>query len=378
MIFLDNASTTKMYDEAFEVLKKYCLNNYFNPSALYAGGVNVHRDIENARKTVANIIGAESENIIFTASASEATNLAIMGSFQANFKHVVISEIEHPSMQNTIKNLQQKGIKVDYLKTNSDGRINIDSVKNTVTSSTNLISVMLVNNETGAINNVREIAKIAKSINPHIIVVCDCVQAFCKINFKVKQLGVDFAVFSSHKVHGPKGVGALYCKNLNKLKPQILGGGQERGFRSGTENTGGIIAFATACEIMYGKIQENFEYVSKLKSVVVNKLKTIQDVIINAEPESSPYVLNFSIKGIKAEVLLHMLEEFDIYVGNGSACSAKHQDNRILKSMGVNSDYIKGTIRVSFSEFNTIEEIEFFCDKLEFCINKLRNIINKQ
>ena len=261
MIFLDNASTTKMYEEAFEVLKSYYLNNYFNPSALYAGGVNVHRDIENARVSIAKIIGADSENIIFTSSASEATNLAIIGSLESNFKHIVTSEIEHASMQNTIKFLQQKGIVVDYLKTNTDGTINIESVKDIVKTSTNIISIMLVNNETGSINNVREIVKIAKSINPKIIAICDCVQAFCKIDFKVKQLGLDFAILSSHKVHGPKGVGALYCKNLNKLKPQILGGGQEKGYRSGTENTGGIMAFAKASEIMYGKIKINYNYV---------------------------------------------------------------------------------------------------------------------
>ena len=217
MIFLDNASTTKMYDEAFEVLKNYYLFNYFNPSALYAGGVNVHRDIENSRAIIAKIIGAEPENIIFTSSATEATNLALMGCMQSNFKHIVISEIEHPSMLNSVRSLIQKGIKVDYLKTNQNGTINVNSVFSVVKESTNIISVMLVNNETGAINNIREVVRIAKSINPQIIVICDCVQAFCKIDFKVKQLGVDFAVFSSHKVHGPKGVGALYCKNLNKL-----------------------------------------------------------------------------------------------------------------------------------------------------------------
>ncbi len=378
MIFLDNASTTKMYEEAYELIKNYYLNNYFNPSALYAGGVNVHKDIEKARQTIAKIIGAESDNIIFTSSATEAANLALMGCWQSNFKHIVTSEIEHPSMHNTIKFLQQKGSFVDYLKTNSDGTICVEDVKNKVNKSTNVLSVMLVNNETGAINNIREISKIAKTINPNIIIICDCVQAFCKIDFKVKQLGVDFAVFSSHKVHGPKGVGALFCKNLNKLKPQVYGGGQEKGYRSGTENTGGIIAFAKASEIMYSKINDNFAYVQNLKNIIKEELKTVENILINSNNQSSPYILSFSVKGVKAEVLLHMLEEFNIYVGNGSACSAKHQDNRTLNAMGVSSDYIKGTIRVSFSEFNTIEEIKYFCEKLKYCINKLRNIINKK
>ena len=173
---------------------------------------------------------------------------------------------------------------------------------------------MLVNNETGAINNVREIVRIAKNINPNIIVICDCVQAFCKIDFKVKQLGVDFAILSSHKVHGPKGVGALYCKNLNKLKPQILGGGQEKGYRSGTENSGGIIAFAKASEIMYSKIKSNFAHVTNLRNKVIKCLNEIDNVIINSNQNASPYIVNFSVKGIKAEVLLHMLENFEIFV----------------------------------------------------------------
>ena len=378
MIFLDNASTTRIYDEAFSEYEKFSLEYYFNPSALYAGGVLVHKNIENARNTISNILGCESDNIIFTSSATEAISLAVNGCFQSNFKHIVLSEIEHPAMLNSIKSLQQKNVKVDFLRTSNDGTVDIRSVEEKVTEDTNILSIMLVNNETGAINNVKEIVKVAKSINPNIITICDCVQAFCKISFKVKQLGVDFAIISAHKIHGPKGVGALYCKNLNKLKPQILGGGQERGFRNGTENTAGIMAFAKAAEIKYNNIQKDYEYVKTLKLKLIDFIQKIENVKINSDINSSPYILNFSVKGIKAEVLLHMLEQFDMYVGNGSACSSKHQDNRILKAMGVSQDYINGTIRVSFSAFNTVSEIEYFCEKLEECINNLRNVIENK
>ena len=375
MIFLDNASTTKMYEESFEVLKHYSLTEYFNPSALYSAGVNVHREIENARIYFAKILGCKEDNLIFTGSASESINLAIMGSLQSNFKHIVTSQIEHAAVYNTVKSLSQKGIKIDYLKTNIDGTVNIDSVKELVTQNTSLLCVMLVNNETGAINNIREIVKIAKSINPNIIVICDCVQAFCKIDIKLNSLGVDFAIFSAHKVHGPKGVGMLYCKNLQKLKPQILGGGQEKGYRNGTENTAGILAFKKAVEIMQNNLTENFNKVKELKDYCIKRLSEIKDIKINSYEKYSPYILNISIKNVKAEVILHMLEQFEIYVGNGSACSSKHQDNRILKSMGVGDDYVKGTIRISFSEFNTVEEVKYACEKIIECVNKLREIM---
>ena len=375
MIFLDNASTTKMYEESFEVLKHYSLIEYFNPSALYSAGVNVHKEIEDARSYFANVLGCSEDNLIFTSSASESINLAVMGSLQSNFKHVVTTEIEHSAMYNTFKNLKQKGIEVDYLKTNINGSVDLESVSKIIKPNTAMLSVMLVNNETGAINNVAEIVKIAKKINPNIIVICDCVQAFCKIDFKLASLGVDFAIFSAHKVHGPKGVGLLYCKNLQKLKPQILGGGQEKGYRNGTENTGGILAFKKSVEIMQQNIDKNYKKVTELKNYCIQTLASVEDIKINSYENYSPYILNVCFKNIKAEVILHMLENYEICVGNGSACSSKHQDNRVLKAMGVSDDFVKGTIRISFSELNTMEEVEFACVKIIECVKKLREIM---
>ncbi len=378
MIFLDNASTTKMFDDSFEIMKEYSLINYFNPSAVYGKGVFVHKRLEEARETVAGLIGCSSENIIFTSSATESTNLAILGSIKSTTKHIVTSEIEHPATYNTFLNLKEKGINVSYLSTNADGTINIESVKEVVTNKTDIISIMQVNNETGAVNDVKKIVAIAKKINPKIIAICDGVQAFGKIPVNVISLGVDFYVISSHKVHGPKGVGALYVKNLNALKPQLIGGGQERGFRSSTENVAGILAFANSAKRKVGNLLADYEFVKSLKEICISKLSKCSLISFNSPETSSPYILSFSAKNLKAEVLLHMLEEFDICVGNGSACSSHHKDNRVLRSMGVKTENIIGTIRLSFSCFNTREEIEFACDKIIECVNKLNNIIGNK
>ena len=363
LIFLDNASTTKINIEVDKVISKTNLEDFYNPSALYHQSVLVKEKLENAQNEIAKVLNVEPKNIIFTSGATEANNLAVIGSFTSKKDaEYIFSSGEHPSVYNVAKYLEQKGAIVHFVKSNSDGTVDLSHLKSLLNENTHFVSIIYVSNETGAINDIPAISKIVKDYNSKIILHIDGVQGFCKIPCNLKNFNIDAFTVSAHKFHGPKGVGFLYYKNLNSLKPQILGGGQQNNYRSGTENVSGILGMLKAILIEYPLIEQNYQKVSEFKKIFVNKINnnlSQYDYKFNGNTQnSSPYILSVSFKGLRSEVLMHMLEENGVIVGTGSACSSKKQSNRVLDAMGQSSDYVKGNIRISFSSDNTLDEIE--------------------
>ena len=357
MIFLDNASTTKIYDEALNEYNKQSINNFYNASALYKSGSDVLKLVNNTRNLILKLLGANNiDNLIFTSGATEANNMAINGCIRKNFGKLLFSYAEHPSVYNVAKNLENSGYKVEYVNLTSDGVVDEVDFKEKVKDAS-FVSIMHVCNETGAVNDIKRLVRIAKASNPNIIFHCDGVQAFGKIQVNVKDLGVDLYTISAHKVHGPKGVGALYVKKGINLKQSVFGGGQEFGLRSGTENTCGIISFGVAAEIVVNNQKTNYEKVKQLKNMFLQELTTDFNVSLNSTENCSPYIISFAVKKVKAETILHMAEEQGVLISNGSACSSKHTDNRILKAMGIPAELIISSVRVSFSEFNTAQEV---------------------
>ncbi len=313
-IFLDNASTTRINSQVNDLIYRTNTEDFYNPSALYHESVLVKQKIEKASQDVAECLNVNPNGIIFTSGATEANNLAIMGSFTAKRgAEYIFSMGEHPSVYNVAKFLEEKGAIVHFVKLTKDGSVDIDQLKSLLNENTHFVSIMFVSNETGAINDIKQISNIIKSYNKNIIFHVDGVQAFGKIRCDLKELGVDAFTMSAHKFEGPKGVGVLYYRNTSSLKVQMLGGGQQNALRSGTEN----------------------------------------------------------IKGIKAQVLMNMLDEKGVIVGTGSACSSKKQENRILQNMGVPLEYVKGSIRISFSSATTVEECEKASEILTQAVKEL-------
>lgn len=357
MIFLDNASTTKIYDEALKEYNEQSVNNFYNASALYKSGSDVLKQVNKARANLIKLLGGSTiDNLIFTSGATEANNMAVNGSIRKNCGKLVFSYAEHPAIFNVAKNLQNQGYNVEFVNLTKDGVVDEEDFKQKIKGAS-FISVMHVCNETGAVNDIKRLVRIAKTENKDVIFHSDGVQAFGKIAVNVKDLGVDLYTISAHKIHGPKGVGALYVKKGINLKPSVFGGGQEFGLRSGTENTCGILAFNVAAQKIVENQKINFSCVTKLKEEFLRELTNNFDVIINSTDVCSPYIISFAVLKVKAETILHMAEEQGVLISNGSACSSKHTDNRILSAMGIDANTIASSVRVSFSEFNTTNEV---------------------
>lgn len=373
MIFLDNASTTKINKQVNDLIYNTNEFGFYNPSALYEPSIKVQEKIEEARLTIGNILNIEPQNIIFTSGATESNNTAIKGFITSNKNaEYIFSEGEHPSVYEVANQLKNLGYKVLFAKLNKNGTLDLDYFKSLLNSNTHFVSVMHVSNETGAINNIKELVALTKQVSPNAFFHCDGVQAVGKISVNIKDLGVDLYTLSSHKFHGPKGVGLLYVKNLNKFKPYILGGGQQQARRSGTENISGILATALALKISNNNIQENYKNVENYRNIFIQKIsKELSNFKINQAENNSPYILSVSFKNLKGEVILHMLEKYGILIGTGSACSSKKSNNRILQSMNVDKSYILGSIRISFSNGNTLEEINYASDKLIEVVKEL-------
>ncbi len=374
MIFLDNAATTKMYDEINKEISKYNSEYYYNPSSLYSQSLNISNAINNARAVIANFLGANGGEITFTSGATEGNNIIINGVI-TNRKNAeyIFSMGEHPSVYNKAKDLAAKGYKVNFVNLNKNGTVDVDHLRSLVNQNTVFVSCMHVSNETGVINNIKQIVSVVKAINPKTLVHSDGVQAVGKIYANVKDLGVDFYTISAHKMHGPKGVGAIYVKSGINLKPLVFGGSQENSLRPGTENVAGIMGFKMAAEMIGKQKEANYKKVEELNYTFTKKVENIKDLQINSLKEvSSPYIISISIKGIRGEILLHMLEEKDILINTGSACSSKTGDNRILSAMGIPLNYVKGSVRISFSELNTLKEVEKAADEFVKQANALK------
>ena len=371
MIFLDNASTTRIYEKSLEVYNLSSLNDFYNPGALYNLGSKNYKSINESKINFLKYLGATSnDKIIFTSGATESNNMAIMGSIKNKNAKLLFSLGEHPAVYNVAKNLESLGYNVEYIKLIENGEIDYDDFVNKIDDKVAFVSIMHVNNETGAVNDIEKLVKYAKSINPKIIFHSDGVQAFGKIDVNVNRLGVDLYTISGHKIHAPRGIGALFCKNGINLKPIIFGGGQENGLRSGTENYPAIKAFDKSAEIILKNRMENFNHVKKLSELFKQELLAlVPNVVFNGE-NKSPYIVSFSLPGSRAETLLHMLDDKGVLLSNGSACSTKKLGNRILQAMGVSNSLIEGSLRVSFSEENSIDEIKIATQEIANCYNE--------
>ncbi len=365
MIYFDNAATTRALDEVADKVKYMLLENFGNPSSQNMAGVNAENEVIKARKIIAASINAEPDEIYFTSGGTESDNWAIFGTAKGYIrsgKHMITTAIEHPAVLQPMRELEKNGWDITILGVDEKGYINIDELKAAIREDTVLVSTILINNETGTIQNAEEISKAIKSVNPHTLHHVDAVQAYGKYPINVKKMGIDMLSVSGHKVHGPKGVGFFYMKKGLKVKPIIFGGGHERGQRSGTENTPSIVGLAEAVKIDMAEMDKAVEHVKLVK-------KTLAEGILNSIPmtyingpsieEGSPYVLNIGFEGLRSEVLLHSLEEKEIYVSAGSACNSKKKGaSTVLSALGIDEKRIEGAIRFSFCRYNTVEEAE--------------------
>lgn len=374
MIFLDNASTTKMHPEVIAEMNEINSNNYYNPSSLYKQGVSLSTLIDNKRKELISMLGgASSDSLVFTSGATEANNFALRGALKKNGK-LLVSKAEHPSVYNLAKQLQLEGYNVDFVNLAQNGLVDEQDLFNKLEGAT-VVSLIHVCNETGAINDIKTLVKKIKSYNKNIIVHSDGVQAFGKVASNVTSLGVDLYTISAHKIHGPKGVGALFVKNGVKLKPFIYGGEQENNLRAGTQNVSGICGLTEAAKVTLSHLEESYHNAVALKTHLVGRLSEFSRVVLTTQESYSPYIITLSVPKLKSEILLHLLEEKGILIGNGSACSSKHSDNRILSSMGLSNELVNSSVRISLSFHNTIAEMNEFVDALKTVVNEYFNKI---
>jgi len=365
MIYFDNAATTRALNEVAEKMKYMLTENFGNPSSQSMMGVNAEKEIIKSRKTIASSINAEPEEIYFTSGGTESDNWAVFGTakgYARSGKHMITTAIEHPAVIMPMRQLEDDGWEITILGVDEKGNINIDELKNSIREDTILVSTILINNETGTIQNAEKIGKVIKGKNPKTFFHVDAVQAYGKYPINVKKMCIDMISVSGHKIHGPKGVGFFYMKKGLRVKPIIFGGGHERGQRSGTENTPSIVGLAEAVKIDLEQMDEASRNVMLIKRTLADGiLKEIPDTYINGPSieEGSPYVLNVSFEGLRSEVLLHSLEENEIYVSAGSACNSKKKgSSTVLSALGLSEKRIEGAIRFSFCRFNTVEEAE--------------------
>ncbi|GAB1476589.1 cysteine desulfurase family protein [Bacillota bacterium] len=378
-VYLDNSATTRQYDRVTEEMVRMMGADYGNPSSLHRMGVTAEGAVNGARKTIGDSIKAHKDEIFFTGSGTEADNLAICGAYKAGRrrgKRIITSSGEHPAVLEACKQLDAAGAEVIYLGIDNKGLIDLDELSYNLNDSTILISIMAVNNELGTIAPLEKIGSLVK-LCENALFHTDCVQAYGKIPIDPEKCGIDMLSLSGHKIHGPKGTGALYVKKGVRIEALIFGGGQEKGLRAGTENTPGIAGLGKAAEIIHNCFSERITKLGTLRAYLLEGITNeIPDVIINS-PEarlSSPGILNVSFMGCRGEVLLHFLEQRDIYVSTGAACSSKKGGSRVLAAAGLAAPVIDSAIRFSFSEFNTIEQMDYVLTELKKAVTSMRGL----
>ena len=373
-IYLDNAATTKPCGEAVSAAVDAMTENYGNPSSLHRAGLDAQLAVDKVRKAIAASIGADSSEIYFTSGATESNNLALRGisaAYGRKRRKIVISSVEHASVDETASALEKNGFEIVRISPRDDGRFYADDFISACDENTCLVSMMLVNNETGYIMPVRETFMAVKRSFPEIITHCDCVQGYMKLLIKAASLGADLISLSAHKIHGVKGVGAIYIKKGVRVIPIVTGGKQEKGIRSGTESVPLIAAFGAAVDKFRPTIAERYERVSQLKAHLLEKIGGIENVTVNSPSDGSPYVINISAVGKRSEIMLHFLESKGIYVSSGSACS-KGQQSGVLGEFGISGKRADGAVRISITAQTTEEELDEFAEALAEGMTKIR------
>ena len=360
MIYLDNSATTKPCREAVEAMTAALTEGWGNPSALYSFGIEAAHGMRAARAKVAAAMGAEPDRVFFTSGGTEADNWAVMGTVKRlgkRGKHIITTAIEHHAILNCMKDLETQGFEVTYLQPDELGRITLDSLKNALRKDTILVSIMMVNNETGAVMPIMQMAKLVHRVCPDAIFHTDAVQGFLKVAFLAKSLGADLISISSHKVHGPKGAGALYISpRLKSFPPLLLGGGQENGYRSGTEATPAIFGFAAACAAGAASFRSDIAREKALLNDLIDALSRIEGVQINGAHDA-PHILSLSVPGVPTQNSINVLQDAGICVSAGSACAKGHRSH-VMTVMKLSPEVIDGSFRVSICAQTTKEELD--------------------
>ena len=381
-IYLDNSATTKPYQEVVDKMVLALTTQYGNPSSIHKKGIEVEREIKEIRRNIARSLGAKENEIYFTSGGTECNNTIIRSVARLNKKtknHIISTVIEHPSVLDTLKDLESEGFEVTYLPVDKEGKISIDDLKNAIKKETMLVSIMHVNNEIGSIQPIEEIGKYLKTLDEKIYLHVDAVQSYAKIKFRPSRYNIDFMSVSGHKLHGPKGIGFMYVKENNRIKPLLTGGGQEIGIRSGTENVPGIYGIGEAVRIINKDLEGNIDKIRGLRDLLKEEiLANIDDIKINSPEDGVCHVLNVSFRGVRGEVLLHYLEQKEIYVSTGSACSSKKKGSHVLNAIGLTPEEIEGAIRFSLSDLNSKEEIMETVKVLKESVSDLRMIIGRR
>ncbi len=376
MIYLDTSATTAMYPEILDIIKKYAVEEYYNPSALYTKALNVAKEIKAAKQKILDILHGNG-TIVFTGSGTESDNMAMFGSKKFKDCKVLVSEIEHSAIYQSAKKLQAQGVQVEFVKCDCNGIVCENDFKEKLTSNVAFVSIMHVSNETGGINDIEKLVSMTKAIAPKAIFHSDGVQAVGKMPINLNKLGVDLYTFSAHKFHGMKGVGGLYIKKGVNINPIIFGGGQENGLRSATENVCGIVSTAYALDKTY-KLLDIEKNKKLIEYTAQNLTKIVPNCVINTNFDKSlSNILSISIKDTRGEVLVHMLEDKGIIIGTGSACSASKAHTRVPIALGLSKEYFDGMLRISIDNCTTFEEVEIFIKEFEECYKFLNNFTAK-
>jgi len=376
--YLDNSATTSCSKAATDKMVALLTEDYGNPSSMHMKGVVAEKYITEAKKKIAKTLKVEEKELVFTSGGTESNNLAIIGSALANKRagmHVITTSIEHASVTNPFIWLSENGFEVTYLGVDENGQIRLDELKEAIRPDTILVSIMHVNNEIGALQPIEEAGKVIKAVNPKCLFHVDAIQSYGKMTIFPKKWNVDMLSVSGHKIHGPKGSGFLFIKDKTKVKPLIHGGGQQKGMRSGTENVPAIAGLAVAAEEMYQSLEENREHLFALRDYFIEEVEKLDGVSVNGKKDhdSAPHIVSVSIEGVRAEVILHTLEDRNIYVSAGSACASnKPAISSTLQSIGLKKHLLDSTIRFSFSIHTTKEELDYALEVMRETIPMLQ------
>lgn len=369
--YLDNSATTAVSEKSAEKALLMMTSKYANPSSLYHFGLDAEKEVEHSREVIAKSLGVNADEIFFTSGSTESNNTVLFSCAKKRRRDgnkIIVSSIEHSSIMDSAKELENSGFEVIYLPVEKDGTVSPLTLSNAVDEKTILVSIMAVNNEIGSINPIKSLSKIVKSRSSAYFH-CDAVQGYGKIELKPAKWDCDFMSVSGHKVHAPKGVGALYIKKGTKFNPLLFGGEQQKKIRPGTENVPAICAFGTAVEEF--DIKGNYEYIKELNRYTKEKLSKNDEIVINSDENALPYLINISVKGIRSETMLHYLEQFGICVSSGSAC-AKGKKSHVLSALGKQDELIDSALRISFSKYNTYDDIDALVNHLFDGINSLQ------
>ncbi len=377
--YLDNAATTFVFPEVKDIMVRVMEEDYGNPSSLHTKGIEAEKYIKDAKDIISKQLKVDAKDLIFTSGGTEANNMALLGSAYRNKRrgnHIITTQIEHPSVLQPLLQLENQGFRVTYLPVDKNGIVSMKALQEALCDETILVSIMMVNNEIGAVQPIEEIGQIVKNYNPSILYHVDGIQGFGKFHIYPKRCNIDFFSVSGHKIHGPKGIGFLYCKDKMKLQPIIFGGGQEKGMRSGTENVPAIAGLGVATKKIYEEHEKKIEVLKQLKQSLIEQVETMENVVNHSG--DAPHIVSISFVGVRSEVLLHALEEKGVYVSSGSACSSNHPAvSGTLKSIGLPKAEQESTLRFSLSIFTTKEEIDYTATCLKELVPQLRRFIRK-